>query len=137
MANFPSWIYECDSHNPTLVDLFIFSNTSVFLGNFDYGVVSISISFLSNSKWNVPFHCVAYDYSCVDWDDLCNHLRNVPLEDIFKLSASAGASEFCEWVQVGINVYVSRIVNIRSSFSHLHGFLIFIVHRNLFFVCTE
>ena len=27
-------------------------------------------------------------------------------EDIFKLSASAAASEFCEWVLVGIVVYI-------------------------------
>ena len=26
--------------------------------------------------------------------------------DIFTLSASAAASEFCEWVQVGIDVYI-------------------------------
>ena len=26
--------------------------------------------------------------------------------DIFKLSASAAASEFCEWIQVGIDVYI-------------------------------
>ena len=29
----------------------------------------------------------------------------VPWEDIFKLSASAAAIEFCEWVQVGIDIY--------------------------------
>ena len=28
------------------------------------------------------------------------------MEDIFKLGASAAASEFCEWVQVGTDVYV-------------------------------
>ena len=33
-------------------------------------------------------------------------MRDVPWEDIFKLSASAAASEFCEWVQVGIDVYI-------------------------------
>ena len=32
-------------------------------------------------------------------------LRDVLWEDIFKLSASAAASEFCEWVQVAIDVY--------------------------------
>ena len=32
-------------------------------------------------------------------------MRDVPWEDIFKLSASAAASDFCEWVQVGIDVY--------------------------------
>ena len=25
---------------------------------------------------------IAYDYSCADWDSLCNHLRDVPWEDI-------------------------------------------------------
>ena len=51
-------------------------------------------------------HRVAYDYSRADWDDLRDHLRDVPWEDIFRLSASAVASEFCEWVQVGIDVYI-------------------------------
>ena len=32
-------------------------------------------------------------------------LRNVLWEGIFKLSASA-ASEFCEWVQVAIDIYI-------------------------------
>ena len=35
---------------------------------------------------------------------LHDHLRGVPWEDIFKLSASAAASEFCEWVQVETDV---------------------------------
>ena len=33
-------------------------------------------------------------------------MRDVPWEDIFKLSASAAASEFCEWIQVGTDVYI-------------------------------
>ena len=47
-----------------------------------------------------PLHCIAYNYSQADWDGLCNHLRDVPLDDIF-----AAASEFCQWVQFGIDVY--------------------------------
>ena len=35
-----------------------------------------------------------------------DHLRDVPWEDIFKLGASADASEFCEWIQVGTDVYI-------------------------------
>ena len=31
---------------------------------------------------------------------------NVPWEDIFKLGASAAAGEFCELVQVGLEVYI-------------------------------
>ena len=49
---------------------------------------------------------MAYDYSRADWDGLHDHLRDVPWEDTFKLSASAAASEFCEWVKVGIDVYI-------------------------------
>ena len=36
-------------------------------------------------------------------------MRGVPCENIFKLSASAAASEFCEWVQVGIDVYITHL----------------------------
>ena len=54
----------------------------------------------------MPVPCIAYDYSCADWDGLCDHLRDVPWEYIFKLSASAAALEFCEWIQVGIDVYI-------------------------------
>ena len=42
------------------------------------------------------FHRIPYDYSCADWDDLRDNLRDIPWsgDDIFKLSAAA--SEFCE-----------------------------------------
>ena len=76
------------------------------LGNSDHVVVSVSIDFPINSKQDAPFHLVAYDYSRADWDGLRDHSRDVPWQDIFKLSASAAASEFCEWVQVGIDVYI-------------------------------
>ena len=54
------------------------------------------------------FHHIAYGYSCADWDSLCDHLRDVPWEDIFKFIASAAVGEFCEWAQVGIDVYTSH-----------------------------
>ena len=111
MVNFPTWISDCDSHSHALLDLFrssdaVICSTMAFspLGNSDH-VVSVSVDFPSNSKWDAPFHCIAYDCSRADWDGLCDHLRDVPWEDTFKLSASA-ASEFCEWVQVGIDVYI-------------------------------
>ena len=61
------------------------------LGNFNHVVVSVSIDFPSNSQRDAPFHCIASDYTCADWDSLCDHLREVPCEDIFKLSASDAA----------------------------------------------
>ena len=40
---------------------------------------------------------------------ILDHLRDVPWEDIFKLGGSAAAaSEFYEWVRVGIDVYISH-----------------------------
>ena len=75
------------------------------LGSSDHAVVSISFDFPSNSKLNASFHCIVYDYFCADWDSLCDHLRDVPWVDIYKLNASA-ASPFYQWIQVGIDVYV-------------------------------
>ena len=76
------------------------------LRNSDHVAVSVSIDFPSNSQQDAPFDCITYDYSCADWDGLCDHFRDVPWENIFKLSASAAASEFCKWFQAGIDVYI-------------------------------
>ena len=76
------------------------------LGNTDHVVVSVSIDFPTNSQQDTPFHRIAYDYFRANWDGLCHDLRDVPWEDIFKLGASAAASEFFEWVQVGTDVYI-------------------------------
>ena len=73
------------------------------LGNSDH--VSVFIDFPSYSQRDAPFHLIAYDYSCADWGCL-DHLRDVPWENIFKLSASAAGSKFCELVQVGVDVYI-------------------------------
>ena len=102
MVNFPTQIPDCDSHSPALLDLFLSSDASIYstmafppLRNSDHIVVSVSIYFPSNLQWDAPFHHIAYDYSCADWDVFRDHLRDVSWEDIFKLGASAAPSEFC------------------------------------------
>ena len=90
--------------------------------NFDHVVISVSIDFPINSKQDAPCHCVAYDYSCADWDSLCDNLRDVPWEDIFKLSASAAASGFKLEL-----MYISLIERIKSSPTYLHGFQLFVL----------
>ena len=94
------------SHSPAILDLFVSSDSSICsimafpaLRHFDYVVV------WSNSKWGAPFHRIACNYSCADWDGFCDHSRDFPCGDIFKLSISA-ASEFSQWVQVEISVYI-------------------------------
>ena len=113
MINFPTRIPDCDSHSPALLDLFISTDASICstmafppLGNSDHVIVPVSSDFLTNSQRDAPFHRIAYDYSRADWDGLRDDLRDVPWEDIFKLGTFAAASEFCEWVQVGIEVYI-------------------------------
>ena len=112
MVNFPTRIPDCDSHSPTLLDFFLSFDTSICstmvfhpLRNSDYVVVSVSIDFPISSKYDALFHCMAYNYSLADWDGLCDHLRDLPWEDIFKLSASA-TTEFWERIQVGIDKYI-------------------------------
>ena len=104
-------------------------------GNSDHVVVSVSIDFPINSKQVTLFQCVAYDYPRADWNGLCDHLRDVPREDIFKLSASA-ATEFCGWIQVGIDVYIPHRkyqVKPHSSPWFSVACAATIVHRNHFF----
>ena len=100
----------------------------------------VSIDSSSNSQRDAPFHRMAYDYSSADWDGLCNHLRDSLWEDIFKLDASAAASEFCEWAQVGIDLYIPHRkyqVKPHSSAWFSAACAVAIVHRNHFFVCTK
>ena len=111
MVNFPTPISDCDSHGSTLLDLFISFDTSICftmafppVGNSNHAVVSVSIDFAKTQNRMPFFIAIAYDYSCADWDGVCDHLRDVPSEYIFKLSACTAPSEFCESVQVGIDV---------------------------------
>ena len=79
---------------------------------------------------------MACDYSRADWDGLHDCFRDVPWEDIFKLGASAAASEFCELVQVGTDVYIPHRkyqVKAHSSLRFSAACAAGIVHRNQFF----
>ena len=143
MVNFPNCIPYSESHSPALLDLFLSldatnCSTMAFppLGNSDQVVVLVSINFPLNSKQDATFHPLAYDYSCADWDGLGDHLRDVPWEDIFGLSASSAASDFCGWVQVGIDVYIPhRMYQIKphSSPWFSAACATVIVHRSDFF----
>ena len=110
------------------------------LRNSDHVVASVSIDIPSNSIWDAPFQRITYEYSGANRNGLHNHFRDVPWEDIFKFSASATASEFCEWVQVGIDVYnAHRKYQVKP---HSFPWFLFacaatIVHRNLFFRLSQ
>ena len=99
MVNFPTQITDCDSHSPALLDYF-------FLPMLLFVLWWLSL------HWEIlmwlsqfPFS-IAYDYSCANWDGVCDHLRDVPSKNIFNFGASAAVSKFCEEVQVWIYVYI-------------------------------
>ena len=143
MVNVPALIPKCDFHSPALLDLFISSDASVCsavafppLGNSDYIFVSVFIEFASDSKGDAACHQTANDCSGADWDDLHEHLRDVPWKDILKRDAFAAATEFCEWVQVEIYVYIPHSKYLVKS--HLFSWLPAAcaaakAHRNQFF----
>ena len=71
-----------------------------------------------------------------EWNGLREHLRDVLCEDIFKLDASAAGTEFCEWVQVGNDVYIPHRkyqMKLHSCPWFLVACAVVIAHRNHFF----
>ena len=115
---------------------YLFYMTFPPLWNSDH-VVSVFIDFLSSSKWYTLFHRIAYDYSHADWAGLRDHLRDVPWDDVLKLSVSGAASEFCKWDHVGIDVHTLHRkyqVKPHSSPWFSAACAAGIVHRNHFFL---
>ena len=89
--------------------------TSPPLGRSGHVIVSVSIDFPSRPRQDDPFYCVAYDHS---------------------RTASVASSEFGEWVQVGINVYILHPkyqVKPHSSPWFSVNWTAAIVHRNHLF----
>ena len=116
-----------NSHSPALLDLFLSSNTSICstmafppLRNSDHVFVSVSIDFPSTSKWDAPFHHITYNYFCADWGSLCDHLREfhgkISLILVLLLLVN-----FVSGFRLEL-MYITLIVSIRSSLTHLHGF---------------
>ena len=91
------------------------------LGNSDNVAVSVSIDFLINSKQDALFHCVAYDYSCGDWNGLCDHLRDVPsLNSVLLLLLVNSVSGFrLELMYIPLIVSISQTSPISMVFSSL------------------
>ena len=108
------------------------------LENFDH-VISVSIAFPSNSQQDAPFHCIAYDYSCADWDSFQDHLRDFPCKDIFKSVLLLLQVNFMGGFRLEL-MYISLIKSIRSSLIRLHGFHLLVLMPYFieitFFVCT-
>ena len=122
MVNFPTQFSDCDSRSPALLDFFLSSETSICpaivfppFGNSYHVVFSVSIDISSKSKWDALFYRIGYDYSRADLDGLRDHLRDVPWEALLMLLVNFGIGFRLELM------YISLIVSIRSSLTHIHG----------------
>ena len=83
---------------------------------------SVSIDFQLNSKQDAPLYCTAYDHSCVDLDSLHDYFWDIfhgkiSLNLLLLLLLVNFVSRFRLEV-----IYISHIISIRSSLTHLHGF---------------
>ena len=82
-VNFPTWIPDCHSHSPVLLD-FLFLTLVFVLQGFPYIGKFWSCCCLSFHWFSIrftmgcPFYRIAYEYSCADWDGLRDYLRDVP-----------------------------------------------------------
>ena len=132
MVNFPTRIPDFDSRSPALLDLFPSFDASICSamalppsGNSDH-VVSVSIDFPSNPKRDASFHRITYGNSRADWDAFVIILEmfhgKISLSSVLLLLLVNFASGFRLEL-----MYISLIVSIRSSFTHLHGFQLLVL----------
>ena len=104
--------------------------------NSDHVFVSQSIYFGTYSKRDATFYRIVYKFSCANWDDLRDDLKDFPWKGTFKLGASIAVFKFPEWVQVGIDVPIPH----RKYQDKTHPSPLFsaactaaVTHRNYFF----
>ena len=97
--------------NPS-ANVFVFGDFNIHPKDWQTYSGGIDRPGIQNSKWDALFHCISHDYSFAYWDSLCNHLRDVLQEDIFKLCASAAASEFCQLFRLEL-MYLSSSYQVK------------------------
>ena len=102
MANFPTLISNCNSQDWSCSFGFISSVASICsvmsfpsVGNLNILWNQFSLTSCQTQKGVPCFINIAYDCSCADLGALQDHLTDLSWEDIFKLTASAAAREFC------------------------------------------
>ena len=112
MVNFPTWIPDCGSYSPALLDLFLLTLVFLFYNGFHsigkfwscccLGFHWLSITF--TMRWPILLHCL-WLFSC--WLEWSFWLFERCSMGWFELGASTAASEFSEWVQVEIDAYIT------------------------------
>ena len=112
IVNFPTWIPYCDWQYCSFGFIHFFWHQYLFYNGFPSIGKFCSCCCLSFHWLFNKLKTGSLLPLCGLWLSLCwlgwslRYLRDVPLEEIFRVSASAAAGEFCEEFQVGIDVYI-------------------------------
>ena len=64
------------------------------------------MKFVVKSTNEHPYYRTVYSYSKAEWDGLRDHLRDVPLLDIFKHDPAYAPKKITEGVEIGIDCYI-------------------------------
>ena len=137
MVNFPTQIPDCASPSPAFLDLLLSSDAGICssvaftsLGNSDHVVVSFSIDFSSNSKRDARFD-LRFIVSLMATLVLIGMVFVIILEMFHgKTSLSTVLLLLLVNFVSGFRLelmYISLIVSIRSSLTHLHGFQLLVL----------
>jgi len=143
LVDFPTRFPDRRNHSPSLLDLFLTSNSSICsttssspLGNSDHVVVNIDISLSSKAALDSPIHRTLYSYHRGDWDSFRDFIRDIPWHYILHLPANECANEVTAWIQSGIDAFIpSRKFNAKphSSPWFSPACAAAICHRNYYF----
>ena len=127
MVNFPTWIPDCDSHSPAILNLFFSSDASISsttafppLWNSDHVFVSVFIDFPSNSQRDALFHLVLIGMVFVIIWEMFHGRISLSLVLLLLLV------NFLRGFRLEL-MYISLMENIRSSLIHLHGFQLLVL----------
>ena len=133
MVNFPTWI----SVLLFWIYLFLLMLVSVLQWLPLHWEIHVSVSHNNISQFPLTFHHIHDGMPHFIWlFTPCDHLKDAPWKDIFKISGSPAAREFFEWLQVGIDVSVPHWkyqIKPHSSRWFSTACAVAIVHRNHFF----
>ena len=113
IVDFPTWTHDCDSHIPVLLDLFISSDSSI----------CSTVVFLPSE---IFLYVVVFRFPLTSQQT--QKRISLFIAKLMTILVLIGT------IFVGIDVYISLIINIRSSLTHPHGIhlCILIIRQKIF-----
>ena len=113
IIDFPTRYPDNSQHSPSLLDLCLVSNPSLFsvschspLGYSDHALISINLELGPKFGIESPYHRTSYNYFQADWDSFRDFLRDGPWNVFFSLPAEDCASKVVSWISAGRDAFI-------------------------------